>query len=248
MPRYSENRTFSLYVTGFSEATRPILLTKLFERYGPVADDWLTHQHRGFAYVVFENDEDAKSAVESTESFVLDGRVLSVQFARGSKRGGPWVKGSRLEHPMEIPNQLPEHTRRPGNAPLANHRKHSRNASQSPIQRTRRHTTLPPCRRHDRHCCLHNKRGPTPSSSSYSSSYSCSRSPSPVRKAPVPETLPPESRHHRRHHRSEKTSVSPEPDAPMPMPKREDAKRSGSVRNGSVHKDEISLSVDDCDW
>lgn len=35
----------------------------------------------------FEKDEDAQSAVESTESFVLDGRVLSVQFARGSKRG-----------------------------------------------------------------------------------------------------------------------------------------------------------------
>lgn len=35
----------------------------------------------------FENDEDAKSAVESTESFVLDGRVLNVQFAKSPKKG-----------------------------------------------------------------------------------------------------------------------------------------------------------------
>ncbi|KAG0011335.1 hypothetical protein BGZ81_002237, partial [Podila clonocystis] len=219
--------------------------------------DWQTHQHRGFAYVVFENGEDAQSAVESTESFVLDGHVLSVQFARASKREGPQMKGRGQEQPMDNPNQLPEHTRRPGNAP--NSRKHSRNASQSPVRRTRchSHATLPPCRRHDRHCCLHIKRESTPSSCS--TSCSCSRSPSPVRKAPVPDTCASQlqyvyagtqahgSRCHRRRHRSEETSVSLEPDARMPTPKHEDAKRSGSVRNGSVQKDEISLSVDDCD-
>ncbi|KAF9313307.1 Serine/arginine-rich splicing factor 12 [Podila horticola] len=270
MPRYPENRNFSLYVTGFSEATRPILLTKLFERHGPVADvympkDWQTHQHRGFAYVVFEKDEDAQSAVESTESFVLDGRVLSVQFARGSKRGSQ-MKGRRQEHPMEIPNQSPEHTRQPSNAPFANHQKHSRNASQSSVRRIRRHAhARPPCHLHARHCCLHIKREPTPSASSCSSSCSCSRSPSPMRTAPVrktrrspeqqyvyAESRAHESRHHRRRYRSEEASVSPEPEAkpeaPMSMPKREDAKRPSGVRNGSVHKDEISLSVDDRDW
>ncbi|KAG0079437.1 hypothetical protein BGZ93_011191 [Podila epicladia] len=232
MPRYPENRSFSLYVTGFSETTRPILLTKLFERHGPVADGRPIPGLDTLLYA-FENYEDAQKAVESTESFVLDGRILSVQFARGFKR--------------EIPNQLSERMCRPGNTPVANHRKHSRNVSKSLVRRTRRHIIFPPCRRHDRHCCLHIKRGPTPSLSSCSSFYSGSRSASPVRKAPVPDALTHGSRHHRCHHRSKETSVSPEPEASMPMLKREDAKRSG-VRNRSVHKDEISLSVGDCDW
>ncbi|KAF9373508.1 Arginine/serine-rich splicing factor scl25a transcript I [Podila verticillata] len=250
MPRYPENRNFSLYVTGFSDTTRPMLLTKLFERHGPVADDWHTHQPRGFAYVVFENDEDAKSAVESTESFVLDGRVLNVQFAKSPKKS-PQTRNRGQDNPQQpTSDQLPE--RRPENAPVANLRKHSRDDSRSPVRRTR-HATLLPCRRHDRHCCLH-KRESTPSLSS--SSCSCSRSSSPVRKAhPVPEThhRVPEahrvytneahgSRHHRRRHwYREEASVSPEPEATMP-------RRSGSVRNGSVHKEEISLSVDDQDW
>ncbi|KAF9209107.1 Arginine/serine-rich splicing factor scl25a transcript I [Podila verticillata] len=257
MPRYPENRNFSLYVTGFSDTTRPMLLTKLFERHGPVADDWHTHQPRGFAYVVFENDEDAKSAVESTESFVLDGRILNVQFAKSPKKSPHMRNQGQDNHQQPTNDQLPE--RRPGNAPVANHRKHSRDGSQSPVRRTR-HTTLPPCRRHDRHCCLH-KRDSTPLLCS--SSCSCSRSPSPVRKAqPVPEThhSVPETRHRvheahrvytneaygskqhrRRHWYREEASVSPEPEAPMP-------RRSGSVRTGSVQKEEISLSVDDQDW
>ncbi|KAF9370404.1 hypothetical protein CPC16_003726, partial [Podila verticillata] len=156
MPRYPENRNFSLYVTGFSGTTR------------------------------FENDEDAKSAVESTESFVLDGRVLNVQFAKSPKK----TKDKTTTNSRPTTNSLSA-------------------VQAQPVPET--HHSVPETRHrvHEAHRVYTNE--------AYGS-----------------------KQHRRRHWYREEASVSPEPEAPMP-------RRSGSVRTGSVQKEEISLSVDDQD-
>ncbi|KAF9905207.1 Serine/arginine-rich splicing factor 10 [Linnemannia zychae] len=90
-PRDRRNDAVSLYVSGFKDNTRPSDLATLFEPHGRVADvyipkDYYTGNPRGFAYIQYYDEEDARRVFESGEQFVLDGRKLGLQYAQGRRK------------------------------------------------------------------------------------------------------------------------------------------------------------------
>ncbi|KAG0196200.1 hypothetical protein BGX28_010426, partial [Mortierella sp. GBA30] len=91
MPRDRNDNTISLHVSGFKDSTRPSDLAELFEAHGRISDvyipkDYYTGMPRGFAYVQYTDEEDARRVYESGEEFSLDGRKLVVQYAQGKRK------------------------------------------------------------------------------------------------------------------------------------------------------------------
>ena len=67
-------------------------LKELFEKYGKVEDaevivDRYNGRSKGFGFVSFEKDEDAKKAIEETNEKEFGGRVLKVNEARQRDEG-----------------------------------------------------------------------------------------------------------------------------------------------------------------
>lgn len=61
-------------------------LREVFSKYGPIADvsivyDQQSRRSRGFAFVYFENVDDAKEAKERANGMELDGRRIRVDFS-----------------------------------------------------------------------------------------------------------------------------------------------------------------------
>ena len=83
-----------LYVGGLSWNTTDDLLRSTFEQYGEISEaivisDRDTGRSRGFGFVTFEQDEDARSAIASLDNSELDGRNIKVNEARERQsRGG----------------------------------------------------------------------------------------------------------------------------------------------------------------
>ncbi|KAF4795280.1 Transformer-2 protein beta [Turdus rufiventris] len=75
-----------LGVFGLSLYTTERDLREVFSKYGPIADvsivyDQQSRRSRGFAFVYFENVEDAKEAKERANGMELDGRRIRVDFS-----------------------------------------------------------------------------------------------------------------------------------------------------------------------
>ncbi|XP_030642521.1 transformer-2 protein homolog beta isoform X2 [Chanos chanos] len=75
-----------LGVFGLSLYTTERDLRDVFSKYGPLADvsivyDQQSRRSRGFAFVYFENKEDAKEAKERANGMELDGRRIRVDFS-----------------------------------------------------------------------------------------------------------------------------------------------------------------------
>ncbi|GJJ76434.1 hypothetical protein EMPS_08793 [Entomortierella parvispora] len=90
MRRDNSNGT-SIHVSGFKDSTRPSDLAVLFEPYGRIADvyipkNYYTGVSRGFAYIQYENDEDARRVMEGGDQFSLDGRRLTLEYAQGRRK------------------------------------------------------------------------------------------------------------------------------------------------------------------
>ncbi|KAG0313522.1 Serine/arginine-rich splicing factor 12 [Linnemannia gamsii] len=90
-PRDRQNDAISLYVSGFKDSTRPSDLATLFEPHGRIADvyipkDYYSGLPRGFAYIQYHDEEDARRVFESGEQFILDGRKLGLQYAQGRRK------------------------------------------------------------------------------------------------------------------------------------------------------------------
>ncbi|KAF9320353.1 Serine/arginine-rich splicing factor 12 [Linnemannia elongata] len=90
-PRDRQNDAISLYVSGFKDTTRPSDLATLFEPHGRIADvyipkDYYSGLPRGFAYIQYHDEEDARRVFESGEQFILDGRKLALQYAQGRRK------------------------------------------------------------------------------------------------------------------------------------------------------------------
>jgi len=88
-----------LYVGNLSFATREDDLRQLFAAYGTpdsvaVISDRDTGRSKGFGFVEFSNDEEARAAMSALNGRELDGRALTVNEARprneasGNRRGG----------------------------------------------------------------------------------------------------------------------------------------------------------------
>jgi arginine/serine-rich splicing factor 2 len=95
--------TYSLLVLNISFRTTPNDLTAMFDKYGEIVDCYIPRNRRngysrGFAFVRFRKEEDARKAMEEMDGKELDGRSITVQFAkygRGEERRSFRTRPSR---------------------------------------------------------------------------------------------------------------------------------------------------------
>jgi RNA recognition motif-containing protein len=88
----------TVYVGGLSPAVTTTTLSEAFLPFGEISDVSLpknetpqtapTEPHRGFAYVEFEDAEDAKEAIDNMDQAELFGRVIKVSAAKAPKSAG----------------------------------------------------------------------------------------------------------------------------------------------------------------
>ncbi|KAK3820201.1 MAG: hypothetical protein J3Q66DRAFT_336504 [Benniella sp.] len=159
MPR--NNNPLSLHVSGFRDNTRPSDLAAIFEPFGKISDiyipkDYYTGRPRGFAYIQYYEDSDARNAFDSLKDPSLDGRQLILQWARGNRKSPHQMKNNPQERGR---SRSTERRYRPSS------RRYSRSRSRSPAARR---SSRSPARRRSR-------------SNSRTRSYHRRRSPSPAR-------------------------------------------------------------------
>ena len=94
-----------LFVGGLSWDTTDDGLRKAFASYGEITEakvitDRDTGRSRGFGFVTFARDEDAKTAISKVDGTSLDGKTIKVNEAqekspRGGGRSGGGFEGGR---------------------------------------------------------------------------------------------------------------------------------------------------------
>ena len=75
-----------LFVYGVAEGTPNLELQAEFERFGLVTDTYNTG--KGYAFVTFENRDDARTATEELNGATVCGQQIKVDVAKG--RWGQW--------------------------------------------------------------------------------------------------------------------------------------------------------------
>ncbi|KAK4236171.1 peptidyl-prolyl cis-trans isomerase E [Achaetomium macrosporum] len=91
----------TVYVGGLAPQVTVTTLQEAFLPFGDIADVSLpknenpnsTEPHRGFAYVEFEDAEDAKEAIDNMDQAELFGRVIKVSAAKAPKSAGVHLGG-----------------------------------------------------------------------------------------------------------------------------------------------------------
>ncbi|EME29811.1 Serine/arginine-rich splicing factor SC35 [Galdieria sulphuraria] len=154
--------TYSLLVLNISFRTTPNDLTPLFDKYGEVVDCYIPRNRRnghsrGFAFVRFRKEEDARKAMEEMDGREVDGRSITVQFAKygrgeerrerrsfrtrssrsfGGRNGGPRFREDsyRRRRSSRSPERSRHSRRRHSRSPR---RRHSPRRSISPPRRRR---------------------------------------------------------------------------------------------------------------
>lgn len=87
----SKKRANSIFIRGISADTETDDLKGVFEKYGPVYDiyvprDYNTNKARGFAYVEYENQEDAEKAMDKIEYLEISGQQAKLEWAKGDRK------------------------------------------------------------------------------------------------------------------------------------------------------------------
>lgn len=83
-----------LFVGNLSYNTSESAIQTMFEQFGTVDEVFLardreTGRSRGFAFVTMNNDDEARAAIEGTNSQQLEGRPLKVNEAQPREERGP---------------------------------------------------------------------------------------------------------------------------------------------------------------
>lgn len=99
----SNKPTKTLYVGGLAQTVTSQILHDAFIPFGPIADVSLPKPelpsnkdpHRGFGYVAFEAEDDAKEAIDNMDQSELAGRVIKVNVAKEKKAEGEGL-GSKI--------------------------------------------------------------------------------------------------------------------------------------------------------
>ncbi len=81
------NKKKTVYVGGLAEEVDEGVLRAAFVPFGDLTEvqvpvDYKTEKHRGFAFVEFESQEDAKAAIDNMNDAELFGRTLKVNLAK----------------------------------------------------------------------------------------------------------------------------------------------------------------------
>jgi RNA recognition motif-containing protein len=87
----SKKKANSIFIRGISVETETDDLRGVFEKYGPVYDiyvprDYNTNKARGFAYVEYENQEDAEKAMDKIEYLEIAGHQAVLEWAKGDRK------------------------------------------------------------------------------------------------------------------------------------------------------------------
>ncbi|CAL5189628.1 unnamed protein product [Lathyrus oleraceus] len=94
--------TYSLLVLNITFRTTPDDLFPLFDKYGKVVDifvpkDRRTGESRGFAFVRYKYADEASKAVDRLDGRMVDGREITVQFAKYGPNAERIQKGRIIE-------------------------------------------------------------------------------------------------------------------------------------------------------
>lgn len=118
-----------VYVGGLDEQVTQETLQEAFITFGEIAQltiprDAVTGKHRGFAFIEFEETEDATAAMENMNDAELFGRVLKVNLARpnAAKFEAVWQKadkwlGNIAEDSAAVDTEIKQSKRKEEKAP-----------------------------------------------------------------------------------------------------------------------------------
>ncbi|KAK8518964.1 hypothetical protein V6N12_012198 [Hibiscus sabdariffa] len=228
--------TYSLLVLNITFRTIADDLFPLFDKYGKVVDifipkDRRTGDSRGFAFVRYKYADEAQKAVDRLDGRVVDGREITVQFAKYGPNAERIQKGRIIESSPRSRSRSPRRRHRDDHYKDRDYRRRSRSRSYDRYERDRYRGKDRDSRRRSRSRSASPVRSKGRGRDRYDDdrrSSSRSRSASPARRSPSPQKSP-----------SPRKASPPRgesPDRRFPSP------RSVSPRGGP-HIDELSLQM-----
>ncbi|GBM16957.1 RNA-binding protein Rsf1 [Araneus ventricosus] len=86
----SKMRPASVYVGGLSEDIQKEDLEREFSKFGTLNKVWVARNPPGFAFIEFEDDQDANEAIKEMNGATINGSEIRVDLSRGrgGRRGG----------------------------------------------------------------------------------------------------------------------------------------------------------------
>ncbi|MED6204647.1 hypothetical protein PIB30_010764 [Stylosanthes scabra] len=135
--------TYSLLVLNITFRTTADDLFPLFHKYGDVVDifipkDRRTGDSRGFAFVRYKYADEAQKAVERLDGRVVDGREITVQFAKYGPNAERIHKGRIVESdPRSKRSRSPRRRHRDDDYKEKDYRRRSRSRSYDRYERDR---------------------------------------------------------------------------------------------------------------
>jgi len=77
-----------VYVGGLSDSVKKEEIEREFEKFGTLSHVWVAFNPPGFAFITFENDDEAQTAVDHLNGSERFGSKLRVEVSRSRGRGG----------------------------------------------------------------------------------------------------------------------------------------------------------------
>ncbi|KAG4152979.1 hypothetical protein ERO13_D04G154700v2 [Gossypium hirsutum] len=134
--------TYSLLVLNITFRTTADDLFPLFDKYGKVVDifipkDRRTGDSRGFAFVRYKYADEAQKAVDRLDGRVVDGREITVQFAKYGPNAERIHKGRIIEPVPRSRSRSPRRRHRDDYSRDRGYRRRSRSRSYDRYERDR---------------------------------------------------------------------------------------------------------------
>ncbi|XP_065341843.1 RNA-binding protein Rsf1-like [Cloeon dipterum] len=86
-----------VYVGGLTDAVKKEEIEREFEKFGTLSHVWVAFNPPGFAFITFENEHEAQSAVDHLNGSERFGTKLRVEVSRSRGRGGGGRGGGRRD-------------------------------------------------------------------------------------------------------------------------------------------------------
>lgn len=81
-------RPASVYVGGLSEDIQKEDLEREFGKFGTLTKVWVARNPPGFAFIEFEDDQDANEAIKEMNGAMINGAEIKCDLSRGRSRDG----------------------------------------------------------------------------------------------------------------------------------------------------------------
>ncbi|XP_015916614.1 RNA-binding protein Rsf1 [Parasteatoda tepidariorum] len=82
-----------VYVGGLSDDVQKEDLEREFSKFGNLTKVWVARNPPGFAFIDFEDDEDANEAIKEMNGATINGSEIRCDISRGRGRGGRGGRG-----------------------------------------------------------------------------------------------------------------------------------------------------------